>query len=248
MYFLCLGVLLPLLSSAETTHIVKVGSDGLNIDPDNVKAEVGDIVNFEFYPNNHSITQSSYDEPCVPLFGSTGVNPIFSGFFPVNTKDGEKEASKIFSININNTDPIWLYCAQGSHCQDGQVMVINQKYTLPEPHLGLTDLLRDDSDQTLEKYKDASSKTEQTSSPVEVFGGLVMDHESDDDEEPKTTKGNPGTPATATMSTSTSMTATHSSSTVAHTNAALQLRSRTGPVCVAAIFGLAIPPLCGFLA
>ena len=115
------------LAVAETTHTIKIGNDGMNIDPDNVEADIGDTVNFEFYPNNHSIAQSSYEEPCQPLFGGTGNNPIFSGFFPVNTKEGEKEAKTMFSMKINNTDPIWLYCSQGSHCQDGQVMVINQK-------------------------------------------------------------------------------------------------------------------------
>ena len=119
---------LPLLISAETTHTVRVGNGGLTIDPDNVQAEVGDFINFEFYPNNHSIAQSSFDKPCEPLSGGAGVKPIFSGFFPVDTTNGDKEAKQMFTMMINNTDPIWLDCAQSSHCQDGQVMVINQMY------------------------------------------------------------------------------------------------------------------------
>jgi hypothetical protein len=99
-------LLIPLLALGETTH------------------DVGDIINFSFYPNNHSIAQASYERPCEPMSG-TDTQPIFSGFFPV--EDGDEESKQIFSITINNTDTIWLYCSQGSHCKEGQVMVINQK-------------------------------------------------------------------------------------------------------------------------
>jgi plastocyanin len=120
--------LLPLLSSAETTHNVKVGdaNNAMKFDPDKVKAEVGDTINFSFYPKNHSVAQSSYDKPCEPMSGGSDMKPIFSGFMAVGS--GEEEASMMYSVKINNTDPIWLYCSQASHCQDGQVMVINQKY------------------------------------------------------------------------------------------------------------------------
>lgn len=35
--------------------------------------------------------------------------------------------STTFSITINDTNPIWLYCSQTelSHCQAGMAMVIN---------------------------------------------------------------------------------------------------------------------------
>jgi len=32
-----------------------------------------------------------------------------------------------FTILINNTNPIWIYCSQVQHCQKGMVMVINEK-------------------------------------------------------------------------------------------------------------------------
>jgi plastocyanin len=117
-------LLIPLLVLGETTHDVSVGKDGLKMDPDNIQAEVGDIINFSFYPRNHSIAQASYETPCEPMSG-TDTQPIFSGFFPVEERD--EESKQMFSITINNTDTIWLYCSQGSHCKEGQVMVINQK-------------------------------------------------------------------------------------------------------------------------
>lgn len=33
--------------------------------------------------------------------------------------------NKYFLVPINNTDPIWFYCAQARHCQVGMVGVIN---------------------------------------------------------------------------------------------------------------------------
>jgi hypothetical protein len=63
------------------------------------------------------------------------------------------------------------------------------------------------------------------SSPAEVYGGIVMDAHDDDDGGAKTTRGNPGTPATQTMSTSSSLStssSTSSSASATHTNAAIQ--------------------------
>mgnify|MGYP002622331431 FL=1 len=33
-----------------------------------------------------------------------------------------------YTIQVNDTKPLWLYCAQGRHCQNGMVMVINEPY------------------------------------------------------------------------------------------------------------------------
>jgi plastocyanin len=59
----------------------------LIFEPDTVLASVGDIINFHFYPINHSVAQSSFDKPCQPLEGGVGQIPIFSGFLPA--KGGE---------------------------------------------------------------------------------------------------------------------------------------------------------------
>jgi plastocyanin len=116
--------LFPLLSFAAE-HKVKVGSGGLAFDPDTVKAETGDTIIFEFYPKNHSVAQAAWDKPCVPLPGEGDMRPIYSGFFPV--AEDKSESDKVFSMMVNNTDPIWLYCSQQGHCKSGQVMVINPK-------------------------------------------------------------------------------------------------------------------------
>lgn len=104
--------------SISGVHVVKVGDGGLTFDPAEVKAAVGEVVEFHFYPRAHSVAQSSFDSPCQPL-NTTG---FFSG--PVKVSDGVSE--QVFSVTIKDEKkPLWYYCATGDHCQKGMVGVIN---------------------------------------------------------------------------------------------------------------------------
>ena len=107
---------------ATFTHEVKIGSSGLNMEPDTLTAAPGDLINFHFFAQNHSIAQSSFDKPCEPI--TSGTDAIFSGFFPIS----KGESDKVFSMRVNSTDAIWLYCSYGDHCKGGQAMVINPPY------------------------------------------------------------------------------------------------------------------------
>jgi plastocyanin len=92
---------------------VTVGADGvLQYNPNNLVAEVGTEVEFDFFPKNHTVTQSSFANPCHPL-----ANGFFSGFIP--TKDSPSGTT--FTIKVSDTKPIWFYCGQtvGNHCQAG---------------------------------------------------------------------------------------------------------------------------------
>ena len=44
----------------------------------------------------------------------------------------KRQASTVpsFTIAVNNTAPIWVYCAQAKHCQAGMVMAINVNATV----------------------------------------------------------------------------------------------------------------------
>lgn len=86
MFFYILFHLAAISALSEATVIdVDVGKHGLVFEPATVTASIGDIINFHFYPINHSVAQSSFDDPCQPLTGGTGQIPIFSGFIPVKT-------------------------------------------------------------------------------------------------------------------------------------------------------------------
>ncbi|KAF8849237.1 Cupredoxin, partial [Acephala macrosclerotiorum] len=106
--------------SAETIQVA-VGQNGLTFSPNNITAAVGDSVEFSFFPKNHSVTQSSFTAPCHPL-----ANGFFSTFQPTTS-----ESANTFTILVNDTKPIWLYCGQttGNHCQSGMVASINAPTT-----------------------------------------------------------------------------------------------------------------------
>jgi plastocyanin len=114
-------------AQTTTVHIVTVGSasGAIAYSPNNIKAAVGDMVQFQFAGGNHTVTQSTFDEPCQPIAMNSNVTGFFSGFIPVAASTPNTAA---YTIAINNTTPIWVYCSQGTHCQKGMNLVINEKY------------------------------------------------------------------------------------------------------------------------
>ncbi len=110
------------------THSVVAGLGGLHFDPDNVVAQVGDVVEWHFLPANHSVAQSSFGAPCQPIAGANPAS-FFSGFQP----SASGQAPDVFQIVVQDTNPLWYYCAQtkGGHCQAGMAGVINQNFNSP---------------------------------------------------------------------------------------------------------------------
>ncbi|KAJ9266378.1 hypothetical protein DTO212C5_6301 [Paecilomyces variotii] len=111
-------------SGTVKVHPVKVGwNNTLTFSPDQLNVNPGEMVQFQFYPKNHSVVQSSFDEPCVPMSESMpGMMGIMSGFMPVS-----EDATQIpvFTMMVNDTKPMWIHCSQTGHCQKGMVMAIN---------------------------------------------------------------------------------------------------------------------------
>jgi len=133
---------LPVGGLRKTSVIV--GANGqLQYFPNNITSLIGEVVEFSFNPavssfflllsflslasgntlannlKNHSVVQSSFQDPCHPL--STG--GFSSGFVPTEVTP----SGAIFDIVVNDTKPIWFYCAQTkkTHCQAGMVGSIN---------------------------------------------------------------------------------------------------------------------------
>jgi len=120
---LSLGLaLLPFVSAA--VHDIQVGAGGkLVYSPEAISAQPGDQVVFHFNPKNHTVTQSSFADPCGPKPGG-----ISSGFQPVAANQTSNLPT--YTITVNDTQPIWVYCAQAartpsSHCGQGMVFAIN---------------------------------------------------------------------------------------------------------------------------
>ena len=98
---------------------VDVGKDGkLTFEPNNVNEPKGTVVDFVFYPKNHSVVQASFNNPCQPLSGG-----FSSGFIPTTSSP----SGALFEYTIDRDSPVWFYCGQttGNHCQTGMVGAIN---------------------------------------------------------------------------------------------------------------------------
>lgn len=111
--------------AAQTTHTVIVGGPGqLTYTPACLWPAVGDIVNFEFHEKNHTVTQSSFAEPCKKQTDAAGLQTGFeSGFKPVAA--GTTSGFPVSSFTVTDDKPKWFYCAQGAHCSAGMVFAIN---------------------------------------------------------------------------------------------------------------------------
>ncbi|KAM5348199.1 hypothetical protein ACJ41O_008023 [Fusarium nematophilum] len=135
-------------SSTDGVHVVKVGDGGLTMDPDQLTAEVGDVVEFHFYKGAHSVAQSSFADPCQPL-NTTG---FFSG--AIQVEDGVSD--EVFRVTIESDSPIWYYCATGQHCQNGMVGSINAATS---------------GQRTLQRYKAAAADAASNVEPSSTGGG-----------------------------------------------------------------------------
>ncbi|RDA83793.1 hypothetical protein CP532_4599 [Ophiocordyceps camponoti-leonardi (nom. inval.)] len=113
-------------AGGQKVHVVNVGRNPLTNQtakkyfPDTVEAQQGEVVQFRFNApgSMHTVTQSDFDTPCIQKSG--GFN---SGAQAV--KAGSSE-TMVFNLVVNDTKPIWVYCATGDHCKSKMVMVINE--------------------------------------------------------------------------------------------------------------------------
>ncbi|KZV98939.1 RmlC-like cupin [Exidia glandulosa HHB12029] len=110
-------------SGTGKTWDVLVGEDlQLKYTPEYLNAAVGDTVSFHFVSKNHTVTRSSFPDPCSPLAGADGFD---SGF---NFVDPAKPEIQIFSVKVTDEKPIWVYCRQKNpapHCGLGMVFAVN---------------------------------------------------------------------------------------------------------------------------
>jgi len=133
------------ITAAAKNHIVTVAQSDFSYTPDTITADVGDTVQFMFANVPHSVVQSTFASPCVQA-------GFFSGI--LNSKPSNNDA---FTITVNDTTPIWVFCAVPTHCEQfGMSMVINPPANSPN---------------TLDAYKSAAKALSNPPSPSATTGG-----------------------------------------------------------------------------
>lgn len=116
--FMVLSVLLGVTFSK--TVVITVGGNttsnpGLVFSPESVVANQGDTVLFNFTQGNHTVTQSSFASPCIPIHETDGTANGFDSSF----RDAGN-GTAITNLPVTVTDPnmtIWFFdyntCALG---------------------------------------------------------------------------------------------------------------------------------------
>jgi len=99
-------------------QVIVGGTGVIAYTPNQVNANVGDTVTFTFKTKNHTVTQSTLQNPCQEMG-----NGFDSGFMPVS--DDNEANLPTAQFTVQDTNPVWAYCRQASHCQQGMVFAIN---------------------------------------------------------------------------------------------------------------------------
>lgn len=109
-------------SGTGATHTVIVApSQGvLRYIPFAVNASVGDTVKFMWGANNHTVTKGSALLPC----NKTTDAPFASG---------SQNKDFVFTQVVNDTNPVYFYCATPTHCQQGMFGMINPPSSFGAP-------------------------------------------------------------------------------------------------------------------
>ncbi|KAJ8093779.1 hypothetical protein PM082_009639 [Marasmius tenuissimus] len=132
--FAVTAIYLPFVvgAGAQITYLVNVGKDsGVDffhhiggehyidhyIQASPVQIKETSFSSLSSQSKNHSVIQSTFDDPCTPK--QDGLN---SGFQAIT------QSPKVWSITVKETSPTWFYCSQvvpASHCQNGMVFAVN---------------------------------------------------------------------------------------------------------------------------
>ncbi|KAJ5221108.1 uncharacterized protein N7469_009995 [Penicillium citrinum] len=176
-------------SASSTTQSVDVGENGFIFKPDTIHVPAGGVVEFHFYPGDHSVVQAAFDNPCHPMSDTS----FFSGFIPATN-----QKKPVWSLTVNDTNPIWFYCGQVGHCQAGMVGVINPSTSGPD---------------TLDAFKSAASSANGQSVPATAQGGIFGTPSASQ----TTTTSNSNTATSSGPATTSSMTTSSSTSTTSGT-------------------------------
>ncbi|TFK40878.1 Cupredoxin [Crucibulum laeve] len=121
MRFFAIATALVSVVVAEKFTVIVAENGGLTYTPPSVTAKVGDTIAFQFQAGNHTVTQSTFANPCTPM--TTPAVGIDSGFLPVAA--GATQFPE-WSFTIDNASaPLWFFCNRPPHCSRGMVFALN---------------------------------------------------------------------------------------------------------------------------
>ncbi|KAK4240021.1 hypothetical protein C8A03DRAFT_13636 [Achaetomium macrosporum] len=110
-------------SSGPATVTIAVGAKGFVFTPNEAKANVSDIIRFNFYPGGHRVARAEFGWPCIPYeYSNIHKAGFYSGILSPQPPH--------YDVRVNDTEPIFFYCAAPGSCVDYQMIgVINPNAT-----------------------------------------------------------------------------------------------------------------------
>lgn len=131
-------------SAGPATISITVGAEGNVFSPRDTKAKVGDTLSmlylssshrplpvnlhalgFVFYPTGHSVARGDFKFPCIP-YEYSGVHR--TGFWSGTKTPQVATGNVFFDVRVNDTDPIFYYCAAPASCYDHHMIgVVNAR-------------------------------------------------------------------------------------------------------------------------
>ncbi|KAI9640597.1 hypothetical protein NHQ30_010896 [Ciborinia camelliae] len=184
-----IATLLFVSGAMAATYSIDVGTpqDQIFV-PSYAHIQVGDQVRFFFW-GNHSVAQSTFDNPCVP----SDHDPIFSGVIPGPPAQSDDNIP-VWVMNTTINETLWLYSSVGDDCQKGMSLKID---------IGNNPDIND----TIEEYQAAAALIKAASAPTETNGGTIKATTATGSSPTSTGKGT----YTATTATTTALSTTFTS-------------------------------------
>ncbi|KAL2258146.1 hypothetical protein VTK26DRAFT_8672 [Humicola hyalothermophila] len=119
-------------TSGPATHTVLVGANDHRFDPDEITANVGDTVQFKFYPPGHRVVRAEFGFPCIPF---EYANVHEKGFDSGMIEPQVINDPPTFEVKVNSSEPIFFYCAAPGSCINYKMIGVinaNETQTLDE--------------------------------------------------------------------------------------------------------------------
>ncbi|KAI0302343.1 hypothetical protein B0F90DRAFT_1667553 [Multifurca ochricompacta] len=128
------AVLVIACLAAAKTIVITVGGNTTTFVPQSVAAALGDIVTFNFVSGNHTATESTFSNPCIPAHETDiTINGFDSGFRETRSNtSGSILTVPILIQNVNHT--FWFF--DYNSCGEGGVGVINDNESSTETLAG----------------------------------------------------------------------------------------------------------------
>ncbi|KII93257.1 hypothetical protein PLICRDRAFT_171036 [Plicaturopsis crispa FD-325 SS-3] len=163
----------PASAEGNVIKVVVGGPGNLTFTPSRVSAQPRDTIVFEFQQKNHTVTQSSFADPCRKL-DQNGVTGFDSGFFPV--ADSVTSGFPTWNLTINDTAPVWAYCRQANHCGSGMVFAVNSDESSGRSFSAFQGLAKqlNGTNATASSSASGSSSTSSGAAPGVRAGGLAL--------------------------------------------------------------------------